>query len=197
SEPARQGLLLIDDGTSMNVRASSSVFKSVCAALAVGTLLTAPVCAQQPDTRAGATHHRAYFGGERPSHDARDIADWIIDSADNVGLPFVLVDKTGARVFVFDAGGTMLGASAALLGSARGDHTVPGIGEREYSDMRPEDRTTPAGRFVASVGMNARGEDVVWVDYDAAVSMHRVVTSNVKERRLQRLATPTPLDNRI
>ena len=27
--------------------------------------------------------------------------------------------------------------------------------------------------------------------------MHRVITTNAKERRLHRLATPTPLDNRI
>ena len=37
----------------------------------------------------------------------------------------------------------------------------------------------------------------MWVDYDAAVSMHRVITSNPAERRLQRLASPTPKDNRI
>jgi hypothetical protein len=35
------------------------------------------------------------------------------------------------------------------------------------------------------------------VDYDGAVSMHPVVTSKPEERRLQRLGTPTPLDNRI
>jgi hypothetical protein len=45
--------------------------------------------------------------------------------------------------------------------------------------------------------MNMRGEDVVWVDYDAAVSMHRVLTSNPAERRLERLASPEVEDNRI
>ena len=45
--------------------------------------------------------------------------------------------------------------------------------------------------------MNARGEDVVWVDYDAAVSMHRVLTNNPKEQRARRLETPTPDDNRV
>jgi hypothetical protein len=84
-----------------------------------------------------------------------------------------------------------------LLGAARGDDTVPGIGDRAYSAMPPETRTTPAGRFVAALGSNTRGEDVVWVDYEAAVDIHRVVTTNPKERRLERLATPTPLDNRI
>jgi hypothetical protein len=140
---------------------------------------------------------RADFAREPASRDVRHIADWIVDSTDNLGLPFVIVDKTDARVFVFDAGGRLLGAAPALLGSARGDHTVPGIGDREYSDMRPADRTTPAGRFVAALGRNIRGEDIVWVDYDAAVSLHRVITTKPKERRLERLATPTPLDNRI
>jgi hypothetical protein len=129
--------------------------------------------------------------------DVRLVAGWVLDSGDHADLPFVIVDKVRARVFVFDAGGRKLGSAPALLGLARGDHTVPGIGEREYSEMLPADRTTPAGRFVAARGMNARGEDVLWVDYDAAISLHRVVTSRPEERRLERLATPTPLDNRI
>lgn len=144
-----------------------------------------------------AGRHFAYFGRERASREALDIADWIVDSADNHGLPFVVVDKIDAKIFVFDAGGRIQGAAPALLGLARGDDTVPGIGDRELSDQPPETRTTPAGRFVAALGMDTRGEDVVWVDYDAAVSLHRVVTTKPEERRLQRLATPTPLDNRI
>jgi len=144
-----------------------------------------------------ASEHGADFGRERASRAARQIAEWIVDSADNLGLPFVIVDKIDARIFVFDSGGRIQGAAPALLGLARGDDTVPGIGDREYADMPPDTRTTPAGRFVAALGMNARGEDVVWVDYDAAVSLHRVITAKPKERRLQRLATPTPLDNRI
>ena len=61
----------------------------------------------------------------------------------------------------------------------------------------PEERTTPAGRFVGELGRNAHSEDVVWVDYDAAVSIHRVLTANPTERRLERLATPAVDDNRI
>ena len=142
-------------------------------------------------------HNRADFGRDRASRDARQIADWIVDSADNLGLPFVIVDKIDAKIFVFDAGGRVQGAAPVLLGTARGDDTVPGIGDRPYSAMPPETRTTPAGRFVAALGLNTRGEDVVWVDYEAAVDIHRVVTTNPKEHRLERLATPTPLDNRI
>ncbi len=140
---------------------------------------------------------RAEFARIRAPRDVRQLADWVVDSGDNAGLPFVIVDKSNARVFVFDAGGRIQGAAPALLGVARGDHTVPGIGDRELSDMPPETRTTPAGRFVARRGMSTRGEDVVWVDYEAGVSLHRVITNRPEERRLQRLATPTPLDNRI
>jgi len=63
--------------------------------------------------------------------------------------------------------------------------------------VRPSERTTPAGRFVAQPGKNAGHEDVLWVDYDAAVSMHRVRATNPAEHRLERLASPTPKDNRI
>lgn len=150
---------------------------------------------------------RADFARELASREARHVADWVVDAGDNRAgdnhaagnrsLPFVIVDKKDAKVFVFDAQGQLLGAAAALLGEARGDDAIPGIGDRALSSIRPEEKTTPAGRFVASLGESTRGEDVLWVDYDGAVSMHRVITSNLKERRLQRLNSPTPDDNRI
>lgn len=140
---------------------------------------------------------RANFEQERASFDTRYVADWVVDSGDNRSLPFVIVDKKEAKVFVFDAQGRLHAAAPALLGQARGDVAAPGIGERALSKILPGEKTTPAGRFVAALGGNMRGEDVLWVDYDGAVSMHRVITNNPKERRLQRLATATPLDNRI
>src|SRR5690606_38081726 len=89
------------------------------------------------------------------------------------------------------------GSSPVLLGLARGDDSVPGIGERPMAKIRPHERTTPSGRFLAERGVNSHGEDIMWVDYDAAVSMHRVRATNPKERRLERLRTPTIDDNRI
>lgn len=129
--------------------------------------------------------------------DAAELFDWVGRSRDNGGLPFMIIDKRRAHLWVFDPSGRMQGEAPVLLGLARGDHTVPGIGDKKLSEIKPEERTTPAGRFLAEAGMNARGEDVVWVDYDAAVSMHRVLTTNPKERRAQRLATSTPDDNRV
>ena len=140
---------------------------------------------------------RASFQSAPAANDVRQAADWVVDSGDNHGLPFVIVEKKDAEVFVFDARGQILGAAPALVGLTPGDDSVPGIGDRPLADIRPEERTTPAGRFVASLGHDLGKLDVLWVDYADAISLHRVITTNPQERRLQRLATPTPLDNRI
>lgn len=140
---------------------------------------------------------RAQFEKERASLDARQLADWVVDSGDNQSMPFVIIDKIDARVFVFHQDGRLRGAAPALLGLARGDDAVPGIGDRKLSSMRPEERTTPAGRFVASLGRNFHGKEILWVDYAGAVSLHPVVKGKSSESRAERLATPTPLDNRI
>ncbi len=140
---------------------------------------------------------QADFGRQTPASTVRRFGDWIVDSGDNHGLPFAIVDKAAAKAFVFRSDGRLRGAAPVLLGLARGDDSVPGIGERELSDMPPEVRTTPAGRFVAGLGRNASGKEVLWVDYDTAISMHRVINSKPEERRPHRLATPTPADNRI
>ena len=129
--------------------------------------------------------------------DAGRLFEWVARTGDHQGLPFMIIDKRRAHLWVFDRAARPKGNAPVLLGSARGDHTVPGIGELKLSEIAPADRTTPAGRFKAEVGRNERGEEVVWVDYDAGVSMHPVLTTNAKEQREQRLATPTPADNRV
>ena len=137
------------------------------------------------------------FGDERPSAEARRIARWALAGGDAAGAPFAILDKRGARLYVFAADGRLAGASPVLLGQAAGDHTVPGIGQRPIAQIRPDERTTPAGRFVAEPGRNALGETVVWIDYDAAVSMHRLRPTDPAERRAERLASPGIDDNRI
>jgi hypothetical protein len=131
------------------------------------------------------------------SVEARQLAHAVAGMKDNQGLPFAIVDKKKARVFIFGANGTLQGASPVLLGLAPGDESIPGIGERKLSDIRPDERTTPAGRFVSEPGVNLQGEDIVWVDYGAAISMHRVRANNKSERRLERLASANAEDHRI
>ncbi|KQV96316.1 hypothetical protein [Pelomonas sp. Root1237] len=137
------------------------------------------------------------FGKVRAPLDVTRVAAWAVREADNGSSAFAIIDKRRAQVYVFTAGGRLLGTSPVLLGYASGDLTVAGIGSKSIEQIKPQERTTPAGRFVSAPGRNADGKEVVWVDYDAAVSMHRVINSNPKERRLERLATKTAADNRI
>lgn len=145
----------------------------------------------------GPLGHAASAADLAPSSDILLMAGRVTQARDNAGRPFIVIDKPQARLWVFDAQGQALAQTAVLLGLARGDLSVPGIGEREMRDIRPEERTTPAGRFIAEPGVNADGEDVFWIDYDSAISMHRVRATNPAEHRLERLATPTAGDNRI
>ena len=131
------------------------------------------------------------------SADAQAMLKWLKASRDNAGSPFIVIDKRAARLWIFDAQAQPRGSTPILLGLARGDKSVPGIGERPLEQVLPHERTTPAGRFIAEPGRNAAGEDIFWVDYEAAVSMHRVRATKASERRLERLASPSARDNRI
>lgn len=139
----------------------------------------------------------ANFMQQNASDDAHRLADWIIDSNDHHDLPFLIVDKKNAKSFVFDGAGQIKGAAPVLLGMGIGDDSAPGIGQRKLSAIPPSERTTPAGRFSATLSRNLHGEEILWVDYDAAISLHRVITRNAKEHRAERLASSTVTDNRI
>ncbi len=130
------------------------------------------------------------FAAERASADARYAAAWVLAGADNRDLPFAVVDKRDARIYVFDAGGRLVGASAVLLGITPGDFSV-GI-DRAPASLSLAERTTPAGRFEARPGRNDKGEDIVWIDYAASLAIHRLRPAPVQERRPARLASPTP-----
>jgi hypothetical protein len=135
------------------------------------------------------------FAGRTPSDDVRHMASWVLASADNQDKSFIIIDKKDAQVYVFDPQGHLQADAPALLGQTHGDDSAPGIGDKPIADVTPDERTTPAGRFVAELGESAsRHEDVVWIDYNAAVSMHRVLKVPA---RLKALASPTKDDNRM
>lgn len=144
-----------------------------------------------------ARQRQADFRQEPSSPVAREFADWVVHSGDNGNLPFIVIDKVQARVFAFEPNGQLRGANSALLGIAVGDDAVPDIGKRKLSTIRPHERTTQAGRFVAYLDLDIHGKEILWVDYDSSLSLHRIVTGQPTDRRAQRLASPSPLDNRI
>lgn len=162
--------------------------------------LAAMLGMQQPSQAAVPLASAAASPAPQPLAEGQDLfrlTAWIRATGNHHGLPFAVIDKKAARLHVFDASGKPVGSSPVLLGLAVGDDSVPDIGTRKMSEIRPDERTTPAGRFMSEPGRNLQGEDIVWIDYDAAVSMHRVRANNKADRRLQRLATPTAADNRI
>ena len=131
------------------------------------------------------------------SADARYVEHWIHAKGDDHGRPFVIVDKKAARIYVFGAGGTLVGMSSTILGQSRGDVAVPGAGQKNPSDLLPYERKTPAGRFESQPGRNLHGEPVVWVDYDTGIAIHRVRPGISQLQRAASLSTEDPNDKRL
>jgi hypothetical protein len=112
-------------------------------------------------------------------------------------MPFIIIDKRDTRVFVFDGSGRLRGAAEALLGLALGDDSSPGIGSRPLSDIAPEERTTPAGRYVAALGRNIDNQETLWIDFETALALHQVRGPGTRQRRLVRLGVRSSLSRRI
>ncbi|MBK1724139.1 L,D-transpeptidase [Thiocystis violacea] len=150
-----------------------------------------------PKRAMGRASRQASFESESASRRTREMADWVVSSKDNLNMPFAIVDKVNAQVYVFDVDGQLRGSAPVLLGLGKGDHVAPGTANKPMSLIPPSQRTTPAGRFVSAMGPSLHGKEILWLDYENAISMHPVATSKPKERRVERLESPTPLDNRI
>ena len=191
--PSPESALLVMCVRPQPPRRSRPIWPRVClptAALAFGLTLSSASLASEPLPA-------PYVRDATAMSETNSVVAWIRDTADNRGLPFLIVDKLNAEVKAFDPQGRLLGSAPVLLGLTRGDVSPAGIGDRPLSAIGPEDRITPAGRFLASMGENLGGKGILWIDYDAALSLHPVVTGRISDLRLQRLATATVEDNRI
>ncbi|WP_305805193.1 hypothetical protein [Stenotrophomonas sp. YIM B06876] len=135
--------------------------------------------------------------GQEVSDTVIELAGWVVATRDSEGYPFAIMDKAAAQILVFGPDGRLRGAAPGLFGSAVGDHSAPGIAGLALGEIPGKDRTTPAGRFVGGFGPSIDAGRVLWVDYDSSVSMHPTATGVPAERRAERLASPSPDDNRI
>lgn len=154
--------------------------------------------AQQAEVVQPATSPNDELPQDQPVSDmVIELAGWVVATKDTQGYPFAIMDKGAAQILVFDGNGKLRGAAPGLFGSAVGDHTAPAVTHVALSAIPGKDRTTPAGRFIGGYGPAADAESVLWVDYDAAISLHPIPPGSKTERRAERLATPTPDDNRI
>lgn len=174
------------------LKSLSVVLAQAFALASVAVQAAVPDTPSSPSPEAAAAAFQADMSAE-----ARYVRHWALESGDTGHLPFAVVDKKAARLYVFDADGRLLGATNALLGQAGGDHSVPGVGDYPDVNRIPlSDRTTPAGRFASQPGRNLSGEPIVWFDYRAALAIHRVRPGSAQAMRMARLATDTPQDNR-
>lgn len=135
--------------------------------------------------------------GQDVSEAVIELAGWVVASEDTQGYPFAVIDKAAAQILVFGGDGRLRGAAPGLFGSAVGDHTAPGIAGLALREIPGRDRTTPAGRFIGGYGPSIDAGRVLWVDYDSAVSIHPTAAGVPSEKRAERLASPTPDDNRV
>lgn len=168
--------------TSLALAASSAVWATPASAVAV----SAPASSVQPVSALAPL-----------SAPAADVLSWIARTGNNEGRPYVVVDKQKARVWVFDAQHRRLASTPALLGLTVGDHEVPDIRTRNVATLSKDARITPAGRFVTEPGVNVHGEDVIWMDYDAGLAMHRVRPGLAQASRLKRLANEVASEQRV
>jgi hypothetical protein len=135
--------------------------------------------------------------GRHPTGAAARLAAGVAASGDNGDMAFMIVDKLGAIVYAFDVDGSFLGSAPVLVGLARGDDSAPGIGSLKLSAISPDQRTTPAGRFVAQFGDSDGHGTVLWVDYADAISLHPVMSVNAGEHRQRRIKSAAAADHRI
>ncbi|MCC8361943.1 L,D-transpeptidase [Lysobacter sp. A6] len=135
--------------------------------------------------------------GQQVSDTVIQLAGWVVASRDSEGYPFAIMDKAAAQILVFGGDGRLRGAAPVLIGSATGDHIAPGIAGLALREIPGRDRTTPAGRFVGGFGPSTDAGRVLWVDYDSAISIHPTATGVPAEKRPERLASPSPDDNRV
>jgi hypothetical protein len=186
--------------------AAARVLKVFGIVIGAALLAAPPVLAkaEKPAPAAKAKSH-AKAAAKKPSKPAAieeseaasRVAAWIAGSGDNNSLPYIIIDKDQAAMFLYGADGKPLGSAPVLIGIAKGDEASPGVGKKTLAQLGPAEKTTPAGRFLAKYGKSVAHEKVLWVDYSTSVALHPVVTTNPKERRLARLQSPTSDDNRI
>jgi hypothetical protein len=128
---------------------------------------------------------------------AQRVTSWVSETADNNGLPYVVIDKPTATIFVYDGTGKPVGVGPVLIGRALGDDATPGVGNKSLAEIGPAEKTTPAGRYLARFGRAAGNARVLWVDYATSVAMHTIPPGNAKEARAKRMLSPDIEDNRI
>jgi hypothetical protein len=158
-------------------------YTSVAAALIGFGLFFDHVAFDAPPDEPAATVGSA-LAREHASTAVQQVVRWAIEAQDHAGLPFVVIDKARAMLFAFDPSGRLIGGAPVLLGASR-------------TDGPAAEGATPAGRFVAATWLSMKGDRLVWINADAAVTLHGVPSNASPGRAARRLASAEVEDKRI
>jgi hypothetical protein len=130
------------------------------------------------------------------SPEVQTTLQWIADSKDNAGLPFIVVDKANAQVYEFTPFAQLKATAPILLGGGHGD-TVLVSPDDPMSAIPEQKRITPAGRYLSYLVTDVHGKVILNIDGKNLISLHVVAKGTPAQRRAERLASVTSDDNRI
>jgi N12 class adenine-specific DNA methylase/antitoxin (DNA-binding transcriptional repressor) of toxin-antitoxin stability system len=141
---------------------------------------------------------KADFKGVAAGTEARTVADWVVRNDRQKGDPFIIADKAGGLIYAFDANGALLAKTPALFGKAKGDVLTERQAALSVAQTTEADKITPAGQFSGQLGLTDSGTALVFQRQKQSVlAIHRVYLGTPSERRMERLQSETPDDNRI
>lgn len=148
-----------------------------------------------PNTSMAATPVAMTSYNQSVTADANAVNNYVQENNDTNGKPYVVADKRGGVVYLYDGEGNLINESPALFG-------------REVSDATTTN-STPAGKFKlsyiptdqAGYGGSVQGFATQGTDKDTGatrvLALHRVWTQNPAQNRTARLTSKTTGDNRI
>ncbi len=130
------------------------------------------------------------------SPEVLDTVQWIAASKDNAGLPFIVIDKTNARVYAFTPYAQLKATAPILLGMGVGDEVLVSP-DAPMSAIPPYKRITPAGRYPSRLAFERPGKQILVIDAKNLISLHIVAKGTPAQRRAERLASLAADDNRV
>lgn len=155
-------------------------------AVALSLSHTSPIT----DARAaeGLGHITQVTDARSMSHEANVVNSWVRQSKDNAGQRYIIADKVTGKIHIVDATGKVLATASALYGEKLGDGYSLGETPAGVFTLRHEAAPAAYGGDLEQFGTAPNGD---------IYAIHRVLTNNPRQRRLQRLESPNAAAHRI
>lgn len=129
------------------------------------------------------------------TQDANAAHQYVQQNGDNANKPYIIADKKGGAVHLFDAQGNLLATTPALFGKNISDTTRAGATPAGKFTIKYA--STPAKGYGGTVQALANSSGQLVQSSIGTVSIHRTYTANSAENRPARLASKSVTDNRI